>query len=230
MLLDLGGSTRPDIEYAMYQYACFSHAPKWSHEVGIKHIVRHLKGTRDKGLVMRPNTTNLHINLFADAEFSGLFTSEYKHEPISVKSRTGILLNFDEVPILQSSKLQLEIALSILKAEYIALSHGMTELVAAKGLLQELSQRMNFILDGMESNVTYTWEDNIGTQNLTNSKGPLMSPLTKHIGVKYHWFCSKLSPKELATKRLETKKLREDLFTKGLTKFDVERLRKLIMG
>ena len=102
----------------------------------------------------------------------------------------------------------------------------MRELVAAKGLLQELIQRMKFNLDGMESNVAYTWEDNIGTHN----KGPFMSPRTKHIGVKYHWFCSKISPKEIVVKRIKTKKQRADLFTKGLTKFDFERLRKLIMG
>ena len=102
--------------------------------------------------------------------------------------------------------------------------------MATKGLLQELIQRMNFSVDGMESNVTYAWEGSIGTQNLANIKGPLMSPRTKHIGVKYHWLRSKISPKEIVVKRIKIKKQREDVFTKGLTKFDFECLRKLIMG
>ena len=49
---------------------------------------------------MIPNMTNLHLNLFEDADFAGWFISEDKNEPISVKSRTGILLKIGDIPIL----------------------------------------------------------------------------------------------------------------------------------
>ena len=88
----------------------------------MKHIARYLKGTRDTGLLMKPDSNNLKLDLFADTCFAGLYGSEDKMDSISVKSRTEILLNFGDVPAFWSSKLQSEISLSIAEAEFIALS------------------------------------------------------------------------------------------------------------
>ena len=106
MLLYLAGSTCPDISYDVHQCAGFSHQPKASHDIGVKHIIRYLKGTRGKGLTMKPRSKNLKLDLFFDADFAGLFASEYKMDPISMKIRTGVLLNFGGLPIHWSSKLQ----------------------------------------------------------------------------------------------------------------------------
>ena len=57
------------------------------------------------GIIIKPDINKLHLNLDADADFSGLFTSEDKQDPISVKSRTSLLLNFENVPNFWSSKL-----------------------------------------------------------------------------------------------------------------------------
>ena len=89
----------------------------------------------------------MQLKSFTDAEFAGLYTSEDKEDHLSVKSRTVILSNVGEVPILWSSELQLEITLSTLEAEYIALYKGRRELVAAKGSLKKISQIMKFNLD-----------------------------------------------------------------------------------
>ena len=229
MMLYLAGSTRPDIEYAVHQCARFSHNPKRCHEVGLKHIARYLQGTKDKGMILTPNAKNLKLDLFADADFAGLFVAEDKHDPVGVKSRTGLLLNFGGVPILWSSKLQSEIALSTLEAEYIALSQGMRELVSARSMVLELAAKMDMDLKGA-STVSKAWEDNVGTQNLANSKGPLMTARTKHIGIKYHWFRSKIKPNEIEILRVSTDLQRADIFTKGLTWFAFEEKRKLVMG
>ena len=53
---------------------------------------------------MIPDKNNLIIELYADADFSRLYTLEDKTDPISVKSRTGILLTFGNVPIFWNSK------------------------------------------------------------------------------------------------------------------------------
>ena len=89
-----------------------------------------------------------------------------------------------------SSKLQSEIALSIFE-EYIALSQGICELVSARRLVLELGERMNMDLKSV-SQLSKAWEENVGTQNLSKSKGSPMTPRTKHIGIKYHWFISKI--------------------------------------
>ena len=80
--------------------------------------------------------------MFVDADSAGLFASEYKMDPISIKSWTGILLIFGEVPIYWSSEMRTEIIFSTLEAKYIALSQGIRELVVGRNLLFELKVRM----------------------------------------------------------------------------------------
>ena len=69
---------------------------------------------------MQPDPKNLKLDLFADADFTGVYASEDNKYPISVKSRTGLLLSFGGVPIYWSS-IQSVIALSKLEAKYIRL-------------------------------------------------------------------------------------------------------------
>ena len=84
--------------------------------------MRYLKGTRYKGIIIRPKSDDPKLHLFADADFYGLCASEDKLDPVSVKSRNVIFLNFGGVPLYWISKLQSEIALSKLESEYIELS------------------------------------------------------------------------------------------------------------
>ena len=114
MLLYLVRSNHPDIAFVVHQCARVSNQPKASHEIGMANIIRYIKSTRDKSLIMTPNVEDLKLDLFADANSAGLFTSEDKLDPVSIKSRTGVLLNFGRVPVCWISKLQSEIALSTL--------------------------------------------------------------------------------------------------------------------
>ena len=78
-----------------------------------------------KGLEINPNTVLLYLDIFADAYFAVLSTSEDKYDPVSVKSRIMNILNVGGVPIFWNSKLQSEIALSPLDVYYTTLSQGM---------------------------------------------------------------------------------------------------------
>ena len=78
----------------------------------------------------------------------------------------------------------------------------MRELVSARSLILELSERMS--LDLKEASViSKSWEDNIGNQNLAKNKGSLMTAYTKHIRIKYHWFRPKIKPKEIEVLRIK---------------------------
>ena len=83
-----------------------------------------------------------------------------------------MLLTFGNVPILWSSKIQSEVTLSTLEAEYIALSQGMKDLISARRLMAELGERMNYKMDKV-SHVSKVWEDNTGTQNVQTGRGLL---------------------------------------------------------
>jgi hypothetical protein len=50
-------------------------------------------------------------------------------DPVSFKSRTGYVILFMGAPLLWASKMQTQIALSTMEAEYIALSQVMPDLI-----------------------------------------------------------------------------------------------------
>ena len=56
-------------------------------------------------MMLTPDPKNLKLDLFADADFAGLFAAEDRHDPVEVKSRTVILLIFGGTPIYWISKL-----------------------------------------------------------------------------------------------------------------------------
>ena len=120
MLLYLGHS-RPDISFATHQCARYTHSPKQSHKDALKRIGRYLKGPLKQGLILNPSKT-LKIDCYPDADFAGLWNRDDKQDPHCVCSWTGYVICLSNCPVLWKSKLQTEIALSTMEAEYVALS------------------------------------------------------------------------------------------------------------
>ena len=89
-----------------------------SHELAVKQIARYLIGTKDRDLVINPKV-DLNLELFADADFAGLWNVKNHDDPTSVNSRTGYVITLGGIPITWGSKLQTEIATSTIRAEYI---------------------------------------------------------------------------------------------------------------
>ena len=57
MLLYLSMHTRPDLAFAVSQVSRFTSDPREPHNKAVKYILRYLKATRDKGLIMKPART-----------------------------------------------------------------------------------------------------------------------------------------------------------------------------
>jgi hypothetical protein len=64
--------------------------------------------------------------------------------------------------------------------------------------------------------VSIVWDDNNGVLTMCKNDYPNMTPRSKHIAVKYHWFCEHLKPGEMEMKRIDTALQKADIFTKGL--------------
>jgi hypothetical protein len=111
----------------MHQCARHTHSPKQSHEDALKRIGRYLKGTLKNGLILTPSD-DFKIDCYPDANFAGLWGRNDKQDPHCVRSRTGYVICFADCPILWKSKLQTEIALSTMEAEYVALSTSCRDL------------------------------------------------------------------------------------------------------
>ena len=92
MLLYLSTNTRPDISFSVSQVAHFSHSPKQSHAIAVKRILRYLKRTETQGTNVNFKDEELKLDCFVNADFAGLFGSDPRNEPSSVKSRTGYII------------------------------------------------------------------------------------------------------------------------------------------
>ena len=226
MLMYLSNNSRPDIAFAVHQCARFSFHPKRSHEEAIKRIVRYLKGTKENGLFFTPNK-KFALDCYVDADFAGLWRYEDDQDPVSVKSRTGYMLVFAGCPLLWVSKLQMEIALSTTEAEYIALSQSMRDLLPTKELIVELLPQFGIKLENVTTYST-VFEDNQGAIALANA--PKLTPRTKHIGIKYHFFREHVRIGNIRIQYVETGKQIADVLTKGLTAMKFQCLRKMLMG
>lgn len=229
MLLYLSTNSRPDIAYAVNQVARFTHSPKESHARGVKKIVRYLKGTRDKGMIMRPQP-HLCLDCYVDADFAGLFGVENHHDPISVKSRTGWVIMIGGCPLLWASKLQSIIALSTTEAEYIALSQSMRQLLPMKQLVREMSAELNLHKEFAVRTMSTVFEDNNGALLLAQGDAPKMTPRSKHIAIMYHWWRYHAERGATSVVKIDTKIQQADILTKGLPRAQFEALRLLLMG
>jgi hypothetical protein len=246
MLMYLAGNTRPDIAYAVHQAARFTHGTRNSHAAGIKRILRYLQKTRTEGLWLRPQD-HLQVDCYVDADFGGLFSVEDKQDPISVKSRTGYVILYRGAPLLWVSKMQTQIALSTMEAEYIALSQSMRDLIPIREVLKEImtivfdrdhdvvyrshSKAFDDVTSGLvKHNIPQStvYEDNDAC--LKFARMPKLTPRTKHIGVPYHWFRTQVENLEIHIERIDTTKQLGDQFTKGLTVDLFRTARKSLMG
>jgi hypothetical protein len=227
MLLYLSTNTRLDISFAASQVARFNHSPKQSHAQAVKMILRYLKGTADKGMIVKPTGT-LELDDWCNADFAGLFRCDPDTSPTSVKSRTGFIITLSDVPLVWRSQLQSEIALSTTESEYIALSHSLHTLLPTHALLIEVTQAL-----GLNSKLRATihcraLQDNQAAYLLANTHR--ITNRTKYYLVKWHWFWDNHDKGHFDIQKVGTDKMRADGLTKGQVRYIFEQCRKMNQG
>ena len=227
MMLYLAANSRPDISFAVHQCARFTHNTKASHEEAVLRICRYLKGTINDGMIFKPCKDST-LDCYVDADFAGLWGHEDPLDPICVRSRTGFVITMANCPLVWVSKLQTEIALSTLHAEYVALSQSLREFLPLKDLVKEILANYRFDT----SKISYTtkskvFEDNQGAIVVATS--PRMTPTSKFIAVKYHWFREHVG-KAFDIVKISGNEQIADMFTKGLQGERFSYIRKLMCG
>ena len=146
-----------------------------------------------------------------------------------MRSRTGFVITLGGIPVLWASKLQTEISLSTMAAEYIALSTSLRDLLPMRELIAELASSLGIDRSHL-STVSTVWEDNAGTLILANTPMPRVTPRSKHFAVKYHWFRTQLIPGSIEVRKIDTSLQKADIFTKSLRTSEFVSKRKMIMG
>ena len=107
----------------------------------------------------------------------------------------------------------------------------MRDLVPMRRLLQEVGTKMN--MDFAKPALVHLtiFEDTNGALGLATS--PKLTPRTKHIGVKYHWFKSLIGESngnEFIIKKIESENQKADILTKGLPSETFNEIRNLVSG
>ena len=212
-LLFLEKSTRPDLSYAVHQCARFSHDPRMEHGNAVKRIGRYLKGTMDKGLIMKPDT-DCNLTLHVDADFAGNWDKEIAaSDPATAQSRHGYVLSYCGIPILWASQLQSIIALSTTEAEYVGMSRALQDTLPVVWLLQEMKQYGHKVHTTTAQVLCRVFQDNSGAVEIANNSK--YRPRTKHINQRYHFFRSHVG-KHITVHPIATEDQVADIFTKPL--------------
>jgi hypothetical protein len=227
MLNYLDKGTRSDIAYATHQCARFCEEPKKEHGDAIRWIARYLKGTKDKGMIFRPDKTK-GLEVFVDADFAGNWDKAESEDRDTARSRYGYIIKYLDCPIVWKSHLAQEIALSSTEAEYTGLSYALREAIPIMELLREM-QRMRFPVTEHKAQVhCKVFEDNSGA--LEMARVYKYRPRTKHLNVKLHHFRSYVESGQITIHAISTVNQLADYLTKPVDLDTLQRLRKLVMG
>jgi hypothetical protein len=142
--------------------------------------------------------------------------------------------------------MQTQISLSTMEAEYIALSQSMPDLIPIREILKDI-KRFMLMEEGYTSKCTthskafkeveggeniippsLVYEDNEAC--LRFEQIPKLLPHTKHIGVPFHWFCTKIINLEISVKPIASVDQLTDQFAKELAHEPFEKGPMALMG
>lgn len=180
-------------------------------------------------MILMPTET-LNINAYPDADFAGLYGYEDNNDPVCVRSRTGFVITAANCPVLWSSKLQTETAMSTMEAEVIALANCCKELFPIMDQVAEIVEAVGMTdPDNPVMHVTIH-EDNSGALVLATTLPPQFTPRSKYYAIKTVWFREGIIARGVKVVAIETRLQLGDIFTKmpGLATFVF--LRKLVLG
>ncbi len=201
--------------------ARFCQDPRLSHEQAT--ILAH---TKDRGIVYEPDKS-MGIECYVDADFAGGWNTTTSADADNVMPRTGFVITYANCPIYWASCLQTEIALSTAKAEYIAMSSALRKVIPLMTLMKEL--HTIFLVHINKPNFfCKVHEDNQSTIRMAKSEK--FTPVTKHIALKYHHFCSQVKNGHIEISYCPTEDQKADLLTKPLADAAFFRLRHMLIG
>ena len=227
MALYLCTNTRPDISFQVSQIARFSNDPKKSHASAFKMLLRYLKKTMDKGMIIKP-TKKFQLDLYVDADFCGLFKREDDHDPNVARSRSGWVISLCGCPLVWKSQLQAHITQSTTEAEYSALTTSLRTFLPLKKLIEEMIHNLGSgDLEDCTVHAT-VFEDNQSAYYLATNQR--ITNRTKYFLAKWHWFWESYNNGEFDIVKCPTTEQRADYMTKALTKELFEANRFAVQG
>lgn len=180
----------------------------------MKHVLRYLKGTSEKGLCFQRSCEKLGIQAYSDADWATDVSDR--------RSTTGycVRLNKNSSPVSWKTRKQPTVALSTCEAEYMALASTIQECLYLEQLLEGM--------DNYKYTKTVVHEDNQGT--IAFAKNPVNRQRCKHIDIKYHFIRSTVDEGKVVLMYCSTDNMVADIMTKPATKLKLQKFAPIIFG
>ena len=125
-------ATRPDIAAAVVTLSQFMSDPSKEHWIGVKRMLRYIKGTLSYGLKFSVNDDEYDLYGFSDADWAG--------DADNRRSTSGYVFKVADFTVNWCRKKQATVAKSTTEAEYVALSQATQEAFYLRNLLADLGQ------------------------------------------------------------------------------------------
>ena len=195
-LMYLAQATRPDLAFVVSKLGQFAANPGKAHWAAGKRVLRYLRGTVQKELVIRKGRD----------EIVGLSDSDWAGSTDDRRSTTGFLIQLGETPIIWKSSKQNSVALSTMEAEFVALASCCIEMSWLTYILSEL-------------NYATVGDPVIKCDNqsaISFVKGNSVSSHTRHVDIKLHFVHDLVKFQKLKIEYVPTHENVADLLTKAL--------------
>ena len=203
-------ATRPDITAAVGVLSQYMSKLSKDHWMGVKRVLRYLKGTLNYGLKFSVHGEQAELNGYSDADLGGDVDTR--------RSTSGYVFQFGNGTISWSSRKQRTVAKSSTEAEYVALSLATQEAIWLRCLMKDFGKQTDA--------PTTIYEDNQGAIEL--AKNAKYHSRTKHIDICHHFVRERVVSNEIRVIYCRTEDMVADIMTKGLPKPTFEKLRDLL--
>ena len=132
-------ATRPDVAAAVGVLSQYMSRPSKDHWIGVKRVLRYLKGTLKYalkyGLKFTAHEQESELFGYSDADWAGYVDTR--------ESTSGYVFQIGSSTISWSSRKQATVAKSFTEAEYVALSSATQEAVGLRRLMEDLGRQMD---------------------------------------------------------------------------------------
>ncbi|SPT19135.1 unnamed protein product [Triticum aestivum] len=189
-------ASRPDIMLSVCMCARFQAAPKESHHLAVKRILRYLAYTPTLGL-WYPKGSEFDLVGFSDADYAG--------DKVDRKSTSGTCHFLGRSLVCWSSKKQNCVSLSTAESEYIAAGSCCAQLLWMKQTLKDY---------GIHLKQVPLYCDNESAIKIANN--PVQHSNTKHIEIRHHFLTDHVMKEYIDIIHVNTEEQLADIFTKPL--------------
>jgi hypothetical protein len=187
--------SRPDIAYAVSYFSRFMTNPFKTHFIGLKRILRYLKGTKNYEIAYS-RSGNQNLIGYSDASFGG--------DQLDRRSQSGHIFMLAGASIYWRSHRQQRIAKSSTEAEIMSASTAISEAIYITKILKDLD------MEQTEAPILY--QDNQPAIQLQLGTGA--TKRSKHYDIDFHYIRQYTEEKSINITYLQTDQMIADVLTK----------------